>query len=83
MLLGALPIPENVPKLKRAKVKLIITLCEPFELDFIYSEKEFRDMGFVNKRYVGLYRSFRLLKSEKNNTSSEKNYLADQPISIC
>ena len=52
MLLGALPIPENVPSLQRAKVKLIITLCEPFELDFIYSEQEFKDMGFVNKRYV-------------------------------
>ena len=50
--MGALPIPSNVPELKRANVKLIISLCEPFELDFIHSQQEFEKMGFINKRFV-------------------------------
>eukprot|EP00116_Pleurobrachia_bachei_P013191 sb/3473453/ len=58
VILGALPIPSNVPELKRANVKLIISLCEPFELDFIHSQQEFEKMGFINKRFVEyLYRT--------------------------
>lgn len=51
VILGALPVRENIAKIQEENVRLVITINEPFELASIPTVEDFAALGIKNIRY--------------------------------
>ena len=50
VILGALPVRENIAKIQEENVRLVITINEPFELASIPTVEDFAALGIKNIR---------------------------------